>query len=207
MALTKAMGVANKAGGGALMGAAQALGLTGLAADVMSALGLSRADPEIGYSYFVEIDGIGCVRFKEASGFKMTTKVSKVREGGNNVFEHAMIDSQTFEPLTIKKGYYSQDDEFWSWMKDMHDPATPIERKTISLVILNDMGTEVCRFNLFGAFIMEYEGPSFDAQGKDIVFESVKINYDYFQIEKADLLDVIMGNALASGLGAIANSL
>ncbi len=169
MALTKAMGVANKAGGGALMGAAQALGLTGLAADVMSALGLSRADPEIGYSYFVEIDGIGCVRFKEASGFKMTTKVSKVREGGNNVFEHAMIDSQTFEPLTIKKGYYSQDDEFWLWMKDMHDPGTPIERKTISMVILNDMGTEVVRFHGSGA-VMRGDGDACrDARAQDLV--------------------------------------
>lgn len=202
----KVAGMASNTLGPQVEGLLQSTGISGLLAS-LGLGGLGRTDPDAGYRFFIEIDGIGVVRFKDASGLKMTTKVSKVREGGNNIYEHAFIDSQTFEPLLIKKGFYAGSDEFFNWMKELHDPGKKIERKTISVVLLNDKGSEVCRFNLYGAFIMEYEAPSFDAQGKDIIFESVKLNYDYYEFEKADLLDSLIDNALAAGMSMLANAL
>lgn len=143
------------------------------------------ADPEIPYRYFLEIGGVECVRFTKVSGLKMSTKVSQVREGGNNVFEHAMIESQTFDPLVIEKGFYSARDEFFAWMKTVHDPNEKVERQSLSLVILNDAGEETGRFQLYGAFITEYEGPGFDSKGKDIAFEKIKIHYDFFEYQKS----------------------
>jgi phage tail-like protein len=186
--------------------AAEGLLAAGGISGVMGTMGVGRADPDVGYRYFIEIDGISTVRFKEVSGMKMTTQVTTIREGGNNHHEHALIDGQTFEPLTIKKGFYGMRTEFFQWMAQLHSQQ-PHSRKDMALVVLNDKGHEICRFNFFGAFIMEYSGPDFDAQTKEIAFETIKIHYDYFEIESASLAKILAQEALSLGMGMLANSL
>jgi hypothetical protein len=39
-------------------------------------------------------------------------------------------------------------------------------------------------YAIYGAFIAEYDGPGFDSQSKEIAFESIKIQYDYFEYTK-----------------------
>jgi len=188
--------------GSAVEGLLAASGISGL----LGGLGVGRSDPDITYRYFIEIDGISTVRFKEAGGMKMTTQVTTIREGGNNHYEHAMIEGQAFEPLTIKKGFYGQRTEFFQWMAELHSQKAHV-RKDMALVVLNDKGHEICRFNFYNAFIMEYSGPDFNAQAKEIAFESIKIHYDYFEIESASLAKIVTQEALSMGMGKLANAL
>ena len=193
--------------GGTLMNVAKAaLAKTGIGG-LMTNMGMGRADPEIPYRYFLEIDGISCVRFKEVSGLKMTTKVTKIREGGNNHFEHTLIEGQTFEPLTIKKGFYGRRNEFFQWMAQLHSQEKQERKKTVALIVLDDKGKEACRFNFYNAFIMEYAGPDLDALSKDIAFETVKINFDFFEFEVASLGKRVASEALAEGMAVLGNAL
>ncbi|MDP6945383.1 MAG: phage tail protein, partial [Myxococcota bacterium] len=138
------------------------------------------------YRFFIEIDSMSSpLRVKDVSGLKMTTKVTRVREGGNNEYEVAMIEGQTYEPLSLKKGFLAPDDCLYMWMNELHG-ASPTSRTTVRIILLQDGeggGTEdeIGTYELYGAFISEYEGPSFDSTGKDIAFESIKIQYDYFE--------------------------
>ena len=141
------------------------------------------------YRYFLEIDGVASpLRVKDVSGLKMSTKVTRVREGGNNGYEVALIEGQTYEALTLKKGFVASDDSLYGWMNALHGDGAH-SRKTVRLILLKD-GTgsgatdEVGTYEIYGAFIAEYEGPSFDAQAKDIAFETIKIQYDYFEYKK-----------------------
>lgn len=182
---------------------ASKLGISGL----MANLGIGRTDPDIPYRYFLEIGGVETCRFNKVSGLKMTTTVTYHREGGNNQFEHAMIEGQKYEPLVIEKAFYSAVTEFYDWMQDVHDPTKKVTRQDLSLVVLNDRGTEHCRFNFFGAFISEWEGPSFDSRGKEVTVEKIKIQFDFFEFQPADPLSILAGNALADGLAALGNML
>jgi phage tail-like protein len=143
------------------------------------------ADPEITYRYRLEIGGITTVRFTKLSGLKMSTKVDWVPEGGNNIYKQAMIGGQTFDPLVIEKGFYSARDHFFQWMKKMHDPTSQPGRQSVSVIMHNDKGEATGRFDLYGAFIMEYEGPTFDSKAKEIAFEKMKLHYDFFEYKKA----------------------
>jgi phage tail-like protein len=141
------------------------------------------------YRYFLEIDGVAKpLRVKDVSGLKMTTKITRVREGGNNGYEVAMIDGQTYEALSLKKGFLASDDCLYTWMTSLH-AASAHERKTIRLILLKDgegsgATDEIGTYDIYGAFISDYEGPSFDSTGKDIAFETIKIQYDYFKYTK-----------------------
>ena len=157
-----------------------------------------RTDPDIPYRYQLEIEGISNVRFTEVSGLKSTTSINSVREGGNNVHEHAMIEGNKFEDVVIKKGFYSAGSEFFHWMKQLHVKTKTIERKNISLVIMNDKFEETGRFNLYKCFPVEYEGPSFNSTAKDIAFESVKIHYDYFEYHPGDAITGLIDAAVTA---------
>lgn len=165
---------------------------------------MSRNDPDVPYRYQIEIDGISNVRFTEATGLKSSTAISSIREGGNNVYEFAMIDGNKFEDLVIKKGFYSAGSEFFLWMKDLHIKSKKIKRQNISLIILNDKYEETGRYNLYKAFPVEYEGPSFNSTAKDIAFESVKIHYDYFEYHPGNALTGVID---AIGLHAVATAI
>ncbi len=172
--------------------------------------GMLRTDPDVPYHYFLEINGLQCVRFKEVSGLKMTTELQRMREGGNNIHEVVMIGPQKFEPLTVKKGFYSSASEFFDWMRSIHDAGAGLNskrRQDISLVVLNTKSVEVCRFNFTNAFIIEYEAPSFNADAKEIAFESIKIHYDTFEFKPAAFTDKLIGGALSAGMSALGNAL
>ncbi|PKN58401.1 MAG: hypothetical protein CVU56_05925 [Deltaproteobacteria bacterium HGW-Deltaproteobacteria-14] len=162
-----------------------------------------RSDPDVPYRYQLEIDGISNVRFTDVSGLKSTTSVNSVREGGNNVFEYAMIEGNKFEDVVIKKGFYSAGSEFFQWMKKLHVKTQKIERKTVSLVILNDKFEETGRFNLYKAFPVEYEGPSFNSTAKDIAFESVKIHYDYFEYHPGSAVTGLIDAAVNAAINTL----
>jgi phage tail-like protein len=185
--------------GGQLTGAIGGLSLFGL--DIGTMLNsLTRDDPEITYNFSLEIGGLRSVHFKEVGGLKMTTKTTPIREGGNNLYERHLIDGATFEPLKIKRGYYGAHDDFYNWLRSVHE-AGSFTRQDFSLIMLKDDWTESCRFNFFGGFPTSWSGPTFDSEAKgQIAFEEIEIRYDYFDIEKMSLLGSIVQGGLSAAV-------
>ena len=62
----------------------------------------------------------------------------------------------------------------------------PVVRKTIAIVVLNERSEEVCRFELFGAHVVEYRGPQFDGQERQVCFESITVKHEYFELQNGD---------------------
>lgn len=186
--------------GGQLTGAVGGMSLFGV--DIGTMLNsATRSDPEISYNFSLEINGLRSVHFKEVGGLKMTTEFEPHREGGNNLHEVRLIKGAKFEPLKIKRGYYSDHDDFYSWMRSVHEAAT-FKRLDFSLVVLKDDWTESARFNFFKGWPSSWSGPSFDAEANgQIAFEEIEICYDSFEIEKMGMV----GSAVQGGLSAAVN--
>lgn len=215
------MAMLSGAVGGQAGGMLASSGLSGQASaavgGLMGSMGLGflngligRSDPDVPYQFMLEMTGlIQNVAFKEASGLKMTTKVKKIREGGNNLYERSLIEANTFDPLIIKKGWYASKTEFYDWMMHVHNPSKSAKYKRINidLVAFNNKFSELCRFTLFNCFITEYEGPKFDAHSKEIGFETIKINYDYFTFKPSSGLAKLGQDLLSSGMAAVGNAI
>jgi phage tail-like protein len=148
--------------------------------------GPGRADPDIPFSFFVEIDGIRCVKFREASGLEWRADPDSFNEGGNNAGQVHLVGRGTFTPLRLKKGFFGASGEFYDWMKALMDGgSTAIKRATVSVVVQNEAGDEIGRFDLFGAFMTRYAGPGFNAMDSQVAFEEVEIVYDRFEFKPA----------------------
>jgi phage tail-like protein len=154
-----------------------------------------RSDPDIPFSFFVEIDGIQCVKFREVRGLEWQAEPVQFYEGGNFRHKVSLIGQGSFTPLVLKKGFFGASGEFFDWLNALMNPGKdPIKRATISVVIRSDAGEETGRFNLFGAFMTRYAGPGFNAMENAVAFEEVEIVYDYFEYEPGE-----GGGALQSG--------
>ena len=199
---------ASAAGAGSLVtsaigSAAGALGLSGLVSFV------GRADPDTTCQFELEMGGvIQTMAFREATGLKVTQKVSSaIREGGNNMHPHYMLEGLEWEPLVLKKGWFASSTEFFDWLIGAHHSSEAFTRSNISIIARSLKGTELCRFELHKCFMLEYDGPKFDAMAKDIAFETIKIRYDYFTFQPSSGLEKLAGDLLGSGMAAATGAL
>jgi len=160
--------------------------------------GAGRADPDIPFSFYVEIDGIRCVKFREASGLEWKADPEAFNEGGNNTGQVHLVGRGSFTPLKLKKGFFAAQGEFFNWMKSLLDGgSSAIKRATVSVVIQNEAGDEIGRYDLFGAFMTRYAGPGLNAmQNGTVAFEEIDLVYDRFEFKPG-----AGGDALQSGRG------
>jgi len=141
----------------------------------------SEEDPYAGFRFKVTYNGT-IAGVTEVSGIKSKTDFQKVREGGNNVFEHAMILAHQFpEMLSLKKVFFKKSKDFYDWVHGVHSGAGEYKRSPIMLELQDQDGSTVGTYNFENCVPAEYEGPSFNAKGGEISVESIKFHYDCFE--------------------------
>ncbi len=177
-------GAINDALGGGLVGslAGGALAIGGQALiDLLG--GSGRADPDIVFSFYVEIDGIACCRFAEATGLEWKVEVESIPVGGNNRHKINLVGQGSYSPLVLKKGFFAGSGMFHEWLKRTMspNPKSKSSQVSISLVVTSEAGDEIGRFNLFNAFPTSWKGPSFNATENAIGFEEIEVTYEYFE--------------------------
>ena len=146
--------------------------------------GTGRSDPDVPFSFYVEIDGIRCAKFQEARGLEWRSDPVQFYEGGNNAHKVSLIGQGAFTPLTLKKGFFAASGEFFDWLKGLMDGGSrELKRVTVSVVVKNEAGDEIGRFDLFGAFMTRYAGPGFNAMDNGVAFEEIEIQYDRFEFK------------------------
>lgn len=132
---------------------------------------MAVTDPFRSFRFRIEAQGLdrGGVQF--VSGLERVTEVEPYREGGINDYEHQLVVKTTQAVLTLKRGL--MDTWFWDWHEDVVDGT--IERKTISIILLNQVGDEAWRWVCADAFPTKWSGGDLDAAANAVAFETVEL--------------------------------
>lgn len=139
-----------------------------------------RKDPFGAYNFLVEIDGITRAGFQECSVLDTTQDAGDYREGTDPLTMRKLPGLITYSNVTLKRGI-TDDAELWQWRKKVMDGQ--VERKNMSIVLLDDTREEKLRWNLTNCWPTKWEGPSFNAQSSDVAVESLEIAHE--GLEKA----------------------
>ena len=131
---------------------------------------MARPDPYRAFRFVVEIDGTQQGGFQTVSGVERETKVDAYRDGGVNDHELKHAGLTTYPPLRLKRGLV--DPALWDWHQEVI--AGRVRRKTISVVLLNEMGLEAWRWVLAGAFPAKWSGAELDAGQNGLATETVE---------------------------------
>ena len=123
----------------------------------MAATG-ERKDPFRGFNFKIELGGITRAGFREASGLDSAQDPVEYRT-----------------TISLRRGM-TNDAELWGWRKKSIDGT--IERKNGSIVLYDDAGEVVGRWNFVGGWPTKWTGPSFTATGNEVAIETLEIAHE-----------------------------
>ena len=136
----------------------------------------AAVDPYRNYNFLIEIDGIAQASFAECTGLDATTESIEYREGGDNLTVRKMPGKTTYGDITLKWGL-TDSKELWDWRKQVIQGT--VVRKNGSIVVYDTANAkEVARWNFVRGWPVKWDGPHFDAKGKDIALETLTIAHE-----------------------------
>jgi phage tail-like protein len=146
--------------------------------------------PLVGFYFSVSFSGIddtNDLKFKEVSGISMSLVVQDVVQGGDGGTLVTLPQKTTFSDLELKRGVLSASSAVTAWCYSwlLNDYSQPIEKKTVSLKLLNKDGTPVMTWQFNEAYPVQLDISSFSstAEGQAaLVVESIKLKYSNIKI-------------------------
>lgn len=138
-----------------------------------------RKNPYPSFRFKATINGIAATGFNDISGLTFDTEVQTFREGGFNYGERQLAGPTKYSSrLTLKRGL-ADVDELWSWYSDVM--AGTIKRKDIRIILLDQNGNEKWGWSFANACPVKWTGPTLQAAGSQVAFESLELVHDGLQ--------------------------
>jgi phage tail-like protein len=135
-------------------------------------------DPYGGYNFKVEWDGIIQAGFKTCSGLDTSQDAGTYREGTDKGLEVRKLPGLiTSANITLVRGI-TDNAELWQWRNLVMQGKVADARKNVSIVLMDDEGTEKVRWNLRNAWPTKWTGPSFDATSSEVALETLEIAHE-----------------------------
>lgn len=123
------------------------------------------------FNFKVEIEGVTVAAFQEVSGLEVTTEVVEFQDGDSLILRKRPGRTR-YSNIVLKRGYTASD-ELWAWMKKVIDGT--VERKSGSVILSADDGSEIVRYNFFEAWPCRWKGFTLDGKGNDVAVEELEI--------------------------------
>ena len=122
------------------------------------------------FRYKVEIDGLEAGGFSEASGFDASIDVIEYREGDMVQTPMKLPGLKKYGNITLKKGV-ADSMVMYEWM--IAGVEGEVERKTITITILDETETATASWQVINAWPAKYTAPDFSATTSDVAIESL----------------------------------
>lgn len=144
----------------------------------------TRLLPYSKFRFLVEIDGFAKAGFHKCSGLEAKIETRKYRDGGDSNQFHKGPGTTDFSDITLERGM-SEDEDFVTWFKqtsNIDDATVSTNPKRNLAIILQDTdGSEVKRWNVYGAFPNTYKFDELDAESNDNMLEYLTLTIDAFE--------------------------
>ena len=129
----------------------------------------TRVDPYKNFNFRVEIAGITIAGFSECTGLNAQIDVIEYREGGDNRIRK-LPGLARFGDVILKRGI-TKSNELQQWFRNIIDGQA--DRRSVSVILLDDERNEGVRWNISGAWIRKIEGPNLNARGNEVAIETI----------------------------------
>lgn len=126
------------------------------------------------FRFKVEIDGLTLAHFQSITGLQHEIEAVEFQEGGLNERMHKLPGQGRYPNLVLKVGYVNSE-LLEGWHTGFSQNPKGVRRKNGSIILCNDDGTPVRRWNFFEAWPVKWEGPQLESSANDILVESVEI--------------------------------
>lgn len=151
---------------------------------------MARKDPFANFKFEVESGGFPAAGFKSISGIEADVEVIEYREGGDNETMRKQAGQTTFSDITLERGF-SNNEDLINWLKRSYD-INSIEgnqldnetlREDVVIFVKDKAGVRSKKITIYEAFVRNYALGDLDAEGNDILIETVVLANEGFRID------------------------
>jgi len=139
-------------------------------------------DPLVSFNFGVEIGSIISGYFMECGGLGSENDVTELKVMGVNGVEvvRKIPGRLKWGDITLKRGITTNMD-LWTWRKMVEDGDVAGARSDGSIIMYDQEGTEVARWNFEKAWPSKISGPSVKSDSNEIVVEELTLVHEYIE--------------------------
>ena len=140
---------------------------------------MAERDPLIGARFALDVDGVVSAFFSAASGFNNASEVvthHAVDASGRSVV-HKIPGDPVWDDITLSRGI-TDDKALWDWRQKVLDGDVGGARANGSVIMYNQSGEEVARFNFTNGWPSSWKGPDLGADDQTIAVEEITITHE-----------------------------
>ncbi len=127
------------------------------------------------YRFRVEIDGLEAGGFSEVSGFDANIDVIEYREGDMVQTPMKLPGLKKYGNITLKQGL-TDSVVLYEWI--ITGVEGPVDRKTITITVLDEAGEAAASWQVINAWPMKYTAPDFNATASEVAIEMLEIAHE-----------------------------
>jgi phage tail-like protein len=135
------------------------------------------SDPLTTFHFYV--DGIGQAVFTEVSGLSVEVMVQEYEEGGVNDQVHRLPGRVKVADIVLRNGITTSND-LWDWYKKILQGD--FERRNVSIVMVDQTGTEKARWSFIEALPVKWTGPELKSGQSGVAIQSLQLAHKGLQI-------------------------
>jgi phage tail-like protein len=147
----------------------------------------NRFDPYRNFRFKVKWDGQYVAGLTKMGALRRTTEMVEFREAGENITSRKLPGKTSYQAVTLEAGV-TYDTSFEDWANLVNDFASHSLtslgsfRKNVTVDVFNEAGQKVISYNLFRAWVSEYQAlPDLDAGANAVAITTIKIEYEWFE--------------------------
>lgn len=144
-----------------------------------------RKDPLVSAYFTVEFQGVIVGAFQEVTGLGSQNEVVEYKASGDKgqYVIHKVPGRLTWNNITLKRGITDAMD-LWEWRRKVEEGKVDESRKNGSVVMYDQNGHEVARWNFTNAWPSKLTGPSADAKANNVAIEELEIVVEGYERTK-----------------------
>jgi phage tail-like protein len=139
-----------------------------------------RFDAIGNFNFVVEIDGVAQARFQEVGGLNASVQAIDF-QSGKDLYARKIPGKAQYANITFKRGIVvGEFSDLWSWCENVMKGRA--DRRSGSVIVLDDDKSEKLRFNFFFAFPVKWTGFQLNSSntGQQHI-EELEITAEYFE--------------------------
>jgi len=141
---------------------------------------MARQDPYRQFRFRVELDGVTQAGFSECSFADTTTDPVEYREGDELPTVRKLSGLTKYGNITLKWGI-ADSMEIYNWRQQIIDAGAEGARKNMSIILVDEAGSDKSRWNITRAWPTKYDPPDFNAKGNEVAIETLEIVHEGFK--------------------------
>lgn len=122
------------------------------------------------------------IGFTEVSGLDVETEVIEYRHGASPEYvKTKMPGMQKFGNITMKRGTFQSDNEFYDWWNTV--ALNTIERRDLTISLLNEAHEPVVVWKVKKAWPTKVQSTDLKSDGNEVAVESIELAHEGLTIQ------------------------